>query len=280
MSTQNKVTLTKRDILSIYNRSTFLLGSFNFERMQAMGFCVSMIPAIKRLYSKKEDQAAALKRHLEFFNTQPWVGSAIMGVTAAMEQERANGAKDIDDAAINGVKVGLMGPLAGVGDPIFWGTLRPVLAALGAGLALTGSLLGPLLFFIGINLCRSLTRWYGFKYGYEKGTDIVQDMGGGRLQKLTQGASILGLFVMGSLVSKWTSINIPLELSRYHNQQGQEVVTTVQSVLNELLPGLAALLLTFLCMYLLRKKINAMYIIFALFGVGILGYHLGILAPA
>ena len=243
-----------------------------------MGFCVSMIPTIKRLYSKKEDQAAALKRHLEFFNTQPWVASPIIGVTAAMEQERANGAKDIDDSAISGVKVGLMGPLAGVGDPIFWGTLRPVLAALGAGLAITGSLLGPLLFFIGINLFRSLTRWYGFKYGYEKGTEIVNDMGGGRLQKLTQGASILGLFVMGSLVSKWTSINIPLELSRYTNQMGEEVVTTVQSVLNDLLPGLAALLLTFLCMYLLRKKINAMYIIFALFGVGILGYRFGVLA--
>lgn len=226
---------------------------------------------------QKHFQAAALKRHLEFFNTQPWVASSIIGVTAAMEQERANG-NDIDDSAISGVKVGLMGPLAGVGDPIFWGTLRPVLAALGAGLALTGSLLGPLLFFIGINLCRGLTRWYGFKYGYEKGTTIVNDMGGGRLQKLTQGASILGLFVMGSLVSKWTSINIPLELSRYKNQMGEEVVTTVQSVLNDLLPGLAALGLTFLCMYLLRKKVNAMYIIFALFGVGILGYHFGVLA--
>lgn len=270
--------LTNADIRSIYTRSTFLLGSFNFERMQSMGFCVSMIPVIKRFYSNKEDQAAALKRHLEFFNTQPWVGSAVMGVTAAMEQERANGSKDIDDAAISGVKVGLMGPLAGVGDPIFWGTLRPVFAALGAGLALTGSLLGPLLFFILINLSRSLTRWYGFKYGYEKGTEIVSDMGGGRLQKLTQGASILGLFVMGSLVSKWTSINIPFELSRYKNALGEEVVTTVQSVLNDLLPGLAALLLTFFCMYLLRRKINAMYIIFALFGVGIVGYHFGILA--
>ena len=270
--------LTNADIRSIYTRSTFLLGSFNFERMQSMGFCVSMIPVIKRFYSSKEDQAAALKRHLEFFNTQPWVGSAVMGVTAAMEQERANGSKDIDDAAISGVKVGLMGPLAGVGDPIFWGTLRPVFAALGAGLALTGNLLGPLLFFILINLARSLTRWYGFKYGYEKGTEIVSDMGGGRLQKLTQGASILGLFVMGSLVSKWTNINIPFELSRYKNALGEEVVTTVQSVLNDLLPGLAALLLTFFCMYLLRRKINAMYIIFALFGVGIVGYHFGILA--
>ncbi|MCQ9122443.1 PTS system mannose/fructose/sorbose family transporter subunit IID [Rodentibacter caecimuris] len=273
-----KVTLTKGDILKTYFRSTFLLGSFNFERMQSMGFCVSMIPTIKRLYSKKEDQAAALKRHLEFFNTQPWVGSAIMGVTAAMEQERANGAKDVNDAAISGVKVGLMGPLAGVGDPIFWGTLRPVLAALGAGIALTGSLLGPLLFFILINVIRALTRWYGFKYGYEKGTEIVSDMGGGRLQKITQGASILGLFVMGSLVSKWTTINVPLELTRYNNQLGEEVVVTLQGVLNDLLPGVLALLLTFLCMYLLRKKVNAMIIIFALFGVGILGYWAGILA--
>ena len=275
---EQKVTLTKGDILSTYFRSTFLLGSFNFERMQSMGFCVSMIPTIKRLYSKKEDQAAALKRHLEFFNTQPWVGSAIMGVTAAMEQERANGAKEVDDAAISGVKVGLMGPLAGVGDPIFWGTLRPVLAALGAGIALTGSILGPLLFFILINVIRAVTRWYGFKYGYEKGTEIVSDMGGGRLQKITQGASILGLFVMGSLVSKWTSINVPLELTRYKNQLGEEVVVTLQGVLNDLLPGLLALLLTFLCMYLLRKKVNAMVIIFGLFGVGILGYWAGILA--
>ncbi|RDE91061.1 PTS mannose transporter subunit IID [Aggregatibacter aphrophilus] len=278
MTEQTKLALTKKDIRSTYWRSTFLLGSFNFERMQSMGFCVSMIPVIKRFYSNKEDQAAALKRHLEFFNTQPWVASPIIGVTAAMEQERANGAKNIDDAAISGVKVGLMGPLAGVGDPIFWGTLRPVLAALGAGLAITGNWIGPLLFFIGINLCRALTRWYGFKYGYEKGTEIVNDMGGGRLQKLTQGASILGLFVMGSLVSKWTTINISLELLRYKNQMGEEVITTVQSVLNDLLPGLAALLLTFFCMYLLRKKINAMYIIFALFGVGIVGYHFGILA--
>ena len=275
---EQKVTLTKGDILSTYFRSTFLLGSFNFERMQSMGFCVSMIPTIKRLYSKKEDQAAALKRHLEFFNTQPWVGSAIMGVTAAMEQERANGAKEVDDAAISGVKVGLMGQLAGVGDPIFWGTLRPVLAALGAGIALTGSILGPLLFFILINVIRAVTRWYGFKYGYEKGTEIVSDMGGGRLQKITQGASILGLFVMGSLVSKWTSINVPLELTRYKNQLGEEVVVTLQGVLNDLLPGLLALLLTFLCMYLLRKKVNAMVIIFGLFGVGILGYWAGILA--
>ena len=274
--TQNHKKLTKGDLRSMYMRSTFLLGSFNFERMQSMGFCVTMMPAIRRLYSKKEDQAAALKRHLEFFNTQPWIGSAIMGVTAAMEEERANGAP-IDDGAISGVKVGLMGPLAGVGDPIYWGTARIILAALGASLALeNGNILGPILFFVGINLIRVITRWYSMQYGYQKGTEIVQDMEGGQLQKLTTGASILGLFVMGGLVARWASLKIPLEIARYKNQAGEEVVTTVQSVLDDLLPNLVPLLLTFLCMYLLKKKVSAIAIILVMFVVGVAGRYAGI----
>ena len=157
--------------------------------------------------------------------------------------------------------------------------MRPVLAALGASLAIAGgNLLGPLIFFIGINIARVLTRWYGLKYGYEKGTEIVGDMEGGVIQKLTQGASILGLFVMGALVSKWTSINVPLVLSKYTDQTGKEVVTTVQSILDSLLPGLLALLLTFACMHLLKRKVNAIWIIFGFFVIGIVGYWLGILA--
>lgn len=269
--------LTQRDKVETYIRSTFLLGSFNFERMQSIGFAVSMIPAIKRFYTKKEDQAEALTRHLEFFNTQPWVASSIMGVTAAMEREKAAG-NDIDEAAITNVKVGLMGPLAGVGDPIFWGTARIVLAALGASLAVTGNILGPLLFFFGLTAIRWATRWYGFKYGYEKGTQIVTEAGGNTLQKITQGASVMGLFVMGALVYRWTSVNIPLPLTSYKNQAGATVDVTVQSVLNDLLPGLASLGLCFLCMWLLKKKINAIWLIFALFAVGILGSYLGFLA--
>ena len=268
--------LTKGDLYRMYARSTFLLGSFNFERMQSMGFCVTMMPAIKRLYSAKEERAAALKRHLEFFNTQPWIGSAIMGVTAAMEEQRANGAA-IDDGAISGVKVGLMGPLAGVGDPIYWGTARIILAALGASLAATGSIIGPLLFFIGINVIRILTRWYSMKYGYEKGTAIVSDMEGGQLQKLTTGASILGLFVMGGLVARWASLKIPYVIAKYKDQTGKEVIVTVQSVLDSLLPNLVPLLLTFLCMYLLKRKVSAILIILAMFILGILGRYFNIL---
>lgn len=120
----------------------------------------------------------------------------VIGVTAAMEEARANGA-EIDDGAINGIKVGLMGPLAGVGDPLVWGTLRPITAALGASLALSGNILGPLLFFFIFNAVRLAMKWYGLQLGFRKGVNIVSDMGGNLLQKLTEGASILGLFVMG-----------------------------------------------------------------------------------
>lgn len=133
--------LSSGDIFSMFIRSNFLLGSFNFERVQALGYCFIMIPAIKRLYGPGAERNEALKRHLEWFNTQPFCSAPILGVTAAMEEEKANGAQ-IDGKSISGVKVGLMGPFAGVGDPIFWGTIRPVLAALGASLALGGSIFG------------------------------------------------------------------------------------------------------------------------------------------
>ena len=268
--------ITQGDLVSMFLRSNLQQASFNFERIHGLGFCYDMIPAIKRLYPLKEDQVAALKRHLVFFNTTPAVCGPVIGVTAAMEEARANGAA-IDDGAINGIKVGLMGPLAGVGDPIFWGTVRPVFAALGAGIAMSGSLLGPLLFFILFNAVRLLTRYYGVAYGYRKGVDIVKDMGGGFLQKLTEGASILGLFVMGALVNKWTHVNIPLVVSTITGQDGQTRVTTVQTILDQLMPGLVPLLLTFACMWLLRKKVNPLWIIVGFFVIGIAGYAVGLL---
>ena len=270
-STSEKM-LNNRDLMRMYWRSTFLLGSFNFERMQAMGFCYTLMPAIRKFYrNDKSAQAAALKRHLEFYNTHPWASSVIFGVTAAMEEQKSKG-EDIGEDAITNVKIGLMGPVAGIGDPIFWGTARPVLAALGASLALNGSIVGPLLFFVGINLLRVLTRWYGLKVGYERGTTLVAEVGGGQLKKITQMAAIMGLFVMGALVSQWTKIYFPLVVSQVENRDTHIVTTTtLQDVLNQLLPGLAALGLTFLCMWLLNKKVNALWIILGMFVVGILG---------
>ncbi|MXP50920.1 PTS mannose transporter subunit IID [Pantoea sp. SoEX] len=271
--------LTISDLRAVFVRSNLLQGAWNFERMQALGFCFSMIPVIRRLYPKNDDnRKKAIKRQLEFFNTHPYMAAPILGITSAMEEQRANGTK-IDDAAINGIKIGLMGPLAGVGDPIFWGTIRPISAAVGAGIAISGSVLGPLLFFLLFNITRLAVRYYGIVYGYRKGIDIVKDISGGVLQKLTEGASILGLFVMGALVNKWTHINIPVVISQVTDPSGKVKTATVQSILDQLMPGILPLILTFFCMWLLNRRINPLWIIFTLFIIGILGYSMQLLEP-
>ena len=305
MAENKKVALEKKDRISVCWRSTFLQGSWNYERMQNGGYCYAMIPAIKRLYTTKEEQAAALKRHLEFFNTQPYVAAPILGVTLALEEDRANGAP-VDDAAIQGVKVGMMGPLAGVGDPIFWFTVRPILGALAASFAMSGNIIGPILFFILWNVIRYAFLWYTQEFGYKAGTAITKDLSGGLLQKVTQGASILGMFVLGALVQRWVSVSFPFKVSEVQLSEGAYIdwanlpagaegiktaisqfhsgmaldpskVTTMQDNLNSLVPGLAALLLTFLCMYLLKKKVSPIVIILGLFVVGVVLHVLGIM---
>lgn len=299
--------LTKKDRMSVAWRHQFLQGSWNYERMQNGGWCYSMIPAIKKLYTNKEDQVAALKRHMEFYNTHPYVSAPVIGVTLALEEERANGA-EVNDQAIQGVKVGMMGPLAGVGDPVFWFTLRPILGALGASLALGGNIVGPLIFFFAWNIIRMAFLWYTQEFGYKVGNSIAQDLSGGLLGKITQGASILGMFIIGSLVQRWVSISftpivsqvtqsegayidwaslpagtegIKQALTMYNSLGGNALdvvkTTTLQGNLDQLIPGLAALLLTLLCCKLLKKNVSPIVIIIALFIVGIGAHLLGIM---
>ena len=302
-----KIKLSKKDRMSVAWRHQFLQGSWNYERMQNGGWCYSIIPAIKKLYKDPQDRADALKRHLEFYNTHPYVSAPVMGVTLALEEERANGA-EINNQAIQGVKVGMMGPLAGVGDPVFWFTLRPILGALGASLALGGSIVGPLLFFFAWNIIRMAFIWYTQEFGYKVGTSIAKDLSGGLLGKITQGASILGMFIIGSLVQRWVSISFTPVVSRVAQSEGAYIdwsqikggaegiktalsqyaslgangldkikVTTLQQNLDQLIPGLAALLLTLLCCWLLKKKVSPIVIIVALFIVGILARLAGIM---
>lgn len=120
-------------------RSFALQGAFNYERMQNLGYCYSMLPAIKKLYNKKENQAKAIERHLEIFNTTTVVVPAILGITAAMEEENANN-PEFDESSISAVKTALMGPLAGIGDSLFWGTFRIIAAGVGVSLAKEGNI--------------------------------------------------------------------------------------------------------------------------------------------
>ena len=301
----DKITLSKKDRMDVCWRHQFLQGSWNYERMQNGGWCYSIIPAIKKLYKTEEDRSAALKRHLEFYNTHPYVSAPVMGVTLALEEERANG-MPVDDQTVQGVKVGMMGPLAGVGDPVFWFTVRPILGALGASLAMAGNIVGPLLFFFGWNIIRMAFLWYTQELGYKAGSEITKDLSGGIIQKITKGASILGMFILAVLVERWVSIRFTVNLPSTKLSEGAyiefpkgnvtgtelqgilgkvadglslspEKANTLQGQLNSLIPGLMGLALTFLCMWLLKKKVSPITIIIGLFIVGIAARFFGIM---
>lgn len=304
---EEKVVLSKHDRFKAFLRSTLILGSFNYERMQNGGVCYSLIPAIKKLYKKDEDRAAALKRHLEFFNTTPELFSPILGVVLSLEQEKANGT-EIDDSAISGVKVGMMGPLAGIGDPIFLFTLRPILGSLCGAMAIAGNVLGPILFFLAWNIIRGIFMWNTQEFGYKAGSKITDDMSGTLLHDVTRGASMMGMFVLGGLIDRWVKVNfIPVvskaklqsnayihwdklpsghagvqkALELYNNGQGKALsavkITTMQNIFDQLIPGLAGLLVTFLCMWLLKKNVSPIWIIIGLFVVGVVGHVIGLL---
>lgn len=300
-----EVHITKGDRIKVWWRSTFLQGSWNYERMQNGGWAYTLIPALKRLYHTKEDRSAALKRHLEFFNTHPYLASPILGVTMALEEERANGAP-IDDKAIQGVKVGMMGPLAGVGDPVFWFTVKPIIGALAASMAMAGNLLGPILYFVLWNAIRMAFLWYTQEFGYKAGSKITEDLSGGLLGEVTKGATILGMFILGSLVNRWVSVKFTPDVSNVPNQKGAYIdwsslpsgkagvqkalelqsqglsltknkVTTLQDNLDSLIPGLMGLLLTLFCMWLLKKKVSPIIIILGLFVVGVVFHVIGLM---
>ena len=304
---KNKIILSKKDRWNVCWRSTFLQGSWNYERMQNGGWVYSLIPALRKLYPNKEDLSAALKRHLEFFNTHPYLAAPVIGVTLALEEEKANGAK-VENAALQGVKVGMMGPLAGVGDPVFWFTVRPILGAIGASLACAGNILGPILFFVVWNAIRIGFLWNTQEMGYKAGTKITEDASGGLLQKVTRGASMMGMFILGALIERWVNISfkpivssvklakgayidwnhissgakgIHQVLTQWNMGKGLSLepikVTTLQGNLDALIPGLAGLLLTFLCMWLLKKKVSPIAIILGIFVVGVLGHVVGLL---
>lgn len=272
-----KVELRPSDFISIFWRSSFEQASWNYERMQNLGFAYIMSPAIKRLYPNKSDRISAMKRHLLFFNTSPIMQSLVTGVVLSMEEQRANGG-DVDDTEINAVKTAMMGPLGGIGDPLWSGTVRPVLSAFAVSLVIGGfGIYGPILFFVAWNCARLLFRYEAQKIGYQNGTDIINFFNTGILKTVTKATSIFGMFMMGVIVARWVKVNFSI------TDQLAEQVTKLSGhffgkLIGSGMTAIAAIGLTLICIWLIRRQISPIWIIIGLFMIGIIGYASGILS--
>ncbi len=270
MTTSNK--LTKKELNQVFWRSFGLEWDWNYERQMNMGYCYSMLPVIKKLYSNKEDQIKAMQRHLEFFNTTPQLATLILGISAAMEESNAQD-PNFDTESINNVKVSLMGPLAGIGDSFIWGTLRIIATGVGLSLANQGNILGPILFLLIFNIPAQGLRYYLMNAGYKLGSGFLAKIQeNGLMSKLTYAASVLGLMVVGGMTAENVSVNFPLAFG-----SGDEA-TTLNDVFNNIMPGLMPLLFTLLVYYLLKKKnVKTTTLLLLCVAIGLIGSFFGIL---
>lgn len=272
VQTADERKLTKQDLNRVAIRSLGMEWDWNYERQMNMAFCYSMLPVIKKLYPNKDDQVAAMQRHLEFFNTTPHMSTLILGITAAMEEQNASD-PDFETESINNVKVSLMGPLAGIGDSFIWGTLRIIATGVGVSLAAQGNILGPLLFLLLFNIPAQGLRFYLMHAGYKLGSGFLAKVQeSGLMDILTYGASVLGLMVIGGMTAENVAITVPLVIG------SGETATTLGDICNTIMPGLLPLAFTLLMYWLVSKKnVKTTTLLVALIVIGLVGSFFGIL---
>ena len=247
------------------------LSSMSFERLESFGFCHSMIPVIEELYGNdKEEVKAALKRQSAFYNTEPQLGAIVNGIVVGLEEKRANG-EDIDDEIINGLKVGMMGPVAGIGDSMIPGMLVPILLSIGMGLAQGGNILGPLFYIVVYNVLIITGSYFLFMKGYRLGTDAVNLLIDERAEKLKEAFAILGVFVTGGIAASYMNISTKL------GYKNGSVDINLQKILDGIFPKLIPLIIVLFTYYLMtKKKFSALKAMLVLLIIAIVGVLLGI----
>lgn len=260
----------KKTIHSLFWRSLALEGSFNYEKMQALGFAWAMFPVIKKYHKTKEAQAEALKRHTAFFNISPPLVTFPLGIAATLEKELAE-KNDIDPATINAMKVSLMGPLSGIGDSLFWGTFRVIASGVGVALMQQGNVLGPILYAIMFTVPHLAIRYFCTVWGYKFGSSFIQDAyESGIVAQITKLCTVVGLTTIGAMISSMVSIKFNFS----YTMGSMEFV--LQDVIDQIMPGLLPLTVTMLSFLLIRKSVKINWIIVGMFVIGLLGAFIGV----
>ncbi|WP_414625417.1 PTS system mannose/fructose/sorbose family transporter subunit IID [Enterococcus faecium] len=262
--------ITKKDLNRVFLRSFTINASFNYERQMNQGYAYSLIPIINKLYPNIKEKSAALERHSEFFNVTPMVAPFVMGITIAMEEENISNSA-FDETSISAVKASLMGPLSGIGDSVFWGTLRPLAAGIACSLALAGNAFAPILFLLMFNIPNVLVRYYGLNFGYKMGMDFLTKFEKlGITQKIFQSSSILGLLVIGGMTAALVNVNLGIS---FGSGDGQILL---MDVIDGIMPKMLPLLTTLGIYQLIRKGYKVNLILVGIIIFSILGTWIGI----
>ncbi|MGL6550517.1 PTS N-acetylgalactosamine transporter subunit IID [Aeromonas hydrophila] len=257
--------LTRQDINRFAWRSLLLQASFNYERMQASGWLYGLLPALQKIHTNPKDLSRAMKGHMGFFNTHPFLVTFVMGIVLAMERSKQN------VNSIQSTKIAVGAPLGGIGDAMFWLTLLPICGGIGADLALQGSIMGAVAFFLLFNLVHFGLRFGLAHYAYRMGVAAIPLIKA-NTRKVGHAASIVGMTVIGALVATYVRLGTTLEITA-----GDAVVKLQADVLDKLMPAFLPLLYTLAMYGLIRRGWSPLRLIVITVVLGIVGKFAGFL---
>lgn len=233
--------LTKSDINKMAWRSLLLQASFNYERMQASGWLYGLLPALNKIHTNKADLSKAMQGHMGFFNTHPFLVTFVMGIVLAMERSKQN------INSIQNTKIAVGAPMGGIGDAMFWLTLLPICGGIGADLALQGSIMGAVFFFVLFNVVHFSLRFGLAHYAYRMGVAAIPLIKA-NTKKVGHAASMVGMTVIGALVATYVRLSTTVEITA-----GDAVIKLQVDVIDKLMPAFLPLVYT-LAMYALVKR--------------------------
>lgn len=248
-------------------RSMQLQACFNYERMQSAGWLWAILPGLQKIHTNKDDLATSMTHNMDFLNTHPFIVTFVMGIVLSMEQQK------MDIQTIRSVRISTAAPLGGIGDALFWMSLVPIVAGMTAQMAIDGSIVGPILYFVFIFGVEMALRYGLLYWSYNMGTKAITAMTK-YAKEFTHAASVLGVFIVGALIANYgggTKLGISVPNGETATEveklvvDGKEVVTetvtemqpvfiNIQDYFDKVLPCLIPLLLTLLCFFLIKKK--------------------------
>ncbi len=264
--------IDKQVLRDIFLRSNTLELSFNYEKMQALGFCYSITPALEAYYRDSKPQLSdALVRNMALFNITPAMSPFVLGVAASLEKEVSKNPK-MQSSMMNNIKSSLMAPLSGIGDSFFWGTFRIIAAGIGISMAQQGSIMGMLMFLLLFNIPNYGVRWFGLNLGFKLGTKLIDQMASGNvIDRINKIFGIVGLMCVGGMTATMVKLNLATEI------EVSGAIVNFQNILDQILPNILPLGATLLCYKLIQNGHSVNKILVGIIVASIAGKAVGLL---
>ena len=264
--------LEKKDYIKTSLRAYFLQNGFNYGNYQGLGYANMLYPALRKMYRDDDDKLQeALKENIEFFNTNIHFVPFISSLHLVMLEN------DTPTKEVRNIKMALMGPLAGIGDSLAQFCLAPLFATIGASLAMDGLLMGPILFFLGMNIVLVLAKVLSGLWGYKLGTSIIATLSS-KMEQISNVASMIGVTVISGLAVNFVKITTPIKYVAAM-PDNQEKIVAIQDMIDAIAPRLLPVLFTGLIFYLIKvKKWTTYKLVMLTIVIGVVLSCLGIIA--